>query len=157
MSNQGRNGRAIGIDYGKARIGMSMTDRSKIIASPLTTIKAEKKVEDTASKVAEEIKRLEESGHHIDEVVVGMPFKMNGSSSIMTEDTAQFAKLLGDLISCSLITWDERLTSAQADRSMRDAKLSRKKRAKSIDSIAAVLILQSYIDGKMNTLLPENY
>ncbi|MGK0182450.1 MAG: putative Holliday junction resolvase [Halioglobus sp.] len=155
MSNQGRKSRSIGIDYGRARIGMAMSDERKIIASPLTTIKAEKKIEDSVAKVATEIARLEESGKGIDEVVVGLPLKMNGSMSSMTDEAVQFSDLLREAITCPLVTWDERLTSMQADRSMRDAKLSRKKRAKAIDSIAAVLILQSYLDGKSNTLMPE--
>lgn len=155
MSNQGRKGRSIGIDYGRARIGMSMSDERKIIASPLTTIKAEKKVEETVAKVAAEIKLLEKSGKVIDEVVVGMPLKMNGSMSTMTDEAEKFSDLLREALTCPLITWDERLTSMQADRSMREAKLSRKKRAKAIDSIAAVLILQSYLDGQANTLMPE--
>lgn len=155
MSDQGRKGRAIGIDYGRARIGMSMSDERKIIASPLVTIKAEKKLEDSVAKVAAEITRLGENNYVIDEVVVGMPLKMNGGMSTMTDETVKFSELLRELLPCPLVTWDERLTSMQADRSMRDAKLSRKKRAKAIDSVAAVLILQSYIDGQMNSFMPK--
>lgn len=140
--------RSLAIDYGKARLGVAISDSMKIIASPLLDIQAKKEMEKTVENVLEEIKRLEEKSQLIDEVIVGMPLKMNGKASQMSLEVHAFVDLLRSKSSLTIKTWDERLTSAQADRSMREAKMNRKKRAQSVDGIAAVLILQSYLDSR---------
>lgn len=140
--------RIIGIDYGMARIGMAISDEAQIIARPLTTIVTEKNSKDTAIKVAQEIKQ-----HNPKEVVIGLPYHMNGRLGCQADEVNHFISLLTEELSIPIISWDERLTTVQAERSMREANMSRKKRAKVIDSISAVIILQNYLDSKGQSLL----
>jgi putative holliday junction resolvase len=143
--------RIISIDYGLARIGIAISDETKIIARSLNTIKAAKKSKETATKVATEIKQ-----HNVEEIVIGLPYHMNGKIGSQADEVKHFITLLQEeLPNIPIKTWDERLTSVQADRSMRQTKMSRKKRAQKIDAVAAVIILQSYLDSKGFSLLPD--
>ncbi len=72
---------------------------------------------------------------------------MDGTRGIQADDVAHFAELLKQYLSCEIVLWDERLTSVQAERSLREGNLTRKQRAKQVDKVAAVLILQSYLDS----------
>lgn len=87
-------------------------------------------------------------GYEIEEVVVGLPLLMSGKSGLMADEVRHFVSLLEQHIKAPIKTWDERLTSVQADRSLREGNLSRKRRAKVVDVVAAVIILQNYLDSK---------
>ncbi len=141
--------RVVAIDFGLVRIGLAISDERKIIAMPHPTIKAEKKLEDTAVKV---VKELEEAavkgGYDIQEIVVGLPLRMSGEVGLMADEVHLFADLLRSRINVPIVLWDERLTSVQADRSMREGNMRRKQRAKHVDQVAAVIILQTYLDSK---------
>ncbi len=126
-----------------ARIGMAVSDASKIIATPLKTQQASRKIEQSAKRIAEIL-----ADYDLDAVVVGLPLRLDGSNSQMTDEVQLFIQTLKEFVSCTVVPWDERLTSQQADRSLREAKLSRKKRAQNIDSVSALLILQSYLDSQ---------
>ena len=136
--------RAIGIDYGFSRIGLSISDCSKIIASPLITIHAVKSSDQTAKNIITEIQKHPD----VDEIIVGMPLHMNGKVGSKADEVNHFIKQLKKLISIPIIPWDERLTTVQAERSMQQGGLSRKKRKKVVDVIASVIILQSYLDSR---------
>ena len=146
--------RTLALDLGRARIGMAISDERKIIASPLETISAGKTCELSVQVIAKEIAKMEGQGYFIDEVVVGLPLKMSGDSGTMAEEAKKFAALLKLAVPCAVVVWDERLTTVQAERSMREGNMRRKKRAKSIDSVTAVIILQSYLDTKSNSFFP---
>jgi putative Holliday junction resolvase len=148
-------GRVISIDYGHARIGIAMSDEQQILANPQPTIKVEKKLEQTAQTVLKSLQALEAQGYKFVTVIVGLPIKMNGTLGSMGEEAKKFAALLEENLPVPVILWDERLTSVQAERSMREGNLTRKKRAKSVDSVAALLILQSYLDNQKNSFFPE--
>lgn len=154
MTSNLSKGRTLAIDYGKARLGLAISDEKKIIATPLPTIQAEKKIENTLTKILREIQALEDKGYVINEIIVGMPLKMNGNTSPMAGEVNEFVKLLASSFSFPVFTWDERLSSVEADRSMREGKLNRKKRSKSVDAVAAVIILQSYLNKQQNTFFP---
>jgi len=145
-------GRIIALDYGLARIGVALSDTSKIIASPYKTIKAEQNSSLTAQKLIDEINTLE-----IETIIIGLPYKLNGTVGTQGDEVRNFIKLLKKLTSIPIIEWDERLTSVQADRSMREGKMKRKKRDSKVDEIAALIILQSYLDTQGNTLLPNEF
>jgi putative holliday junction resolvase len=145
-------GKIIALDYGLARIGVAISDTSKIIASPYKTIKAEKNSSLTAQKLIDEINTLE-----IETIIIGLPYKLNGTVGTQGDEVRNFIKLLKKLTSIPIIEWDERLTSVQADRSMREGKMKRKKRDSKVDEIAALIILQSYLDTQGNTLLPNEF
>lgn len=139
--------RIASLDYGLARIGIAVSDETKTIAMPLETLKCEKKTDDTAKKL---VQRLEDHqklmNYKLSAIVVGLPLMMNGKMGFLADETKYFIELLKKLLSTPIISWDERLTSVQADRSLREGNLSRKKRAQSVDNVAAILILQNYLD-----------
>ena len=142
-------GRIIGIDYGLVRIGLAVSDEKKIIASSLKTFLADKKAEHTARKLMDELNsHAKDYQYEIEEIVIGMPLMMNGKKGMLADEVTHFVSLLKELIPAPIAIWDERLSSVQADRSLREGNFSRKKRSKMIDGVAAVIILQSYLDSK---------
>lgn len=139
--------RIAALDYGLARIGLAVSDETKIIAMPLVTLQCEKKTEDTAKKLLQVLEEHQKAqNYELIEIVVGLPLMMSGKAGFLADETQYFVELLKKFISIPIVTWDERLTSVQAERSMREGNLSRKKRAKSVDNVAAIIILQSYLD-----------
>jgi putative holliday junction resolvase len=152
MANSPPKSRIVAIDYGLARIGMAISDERKIFASSLETIRSEKKLDKTVLKVAQELKmHQEKNGYQIEEIVIGLPLQMNGKMGMLADEVKQFAALLGQQIPCPIITWDERMTTVMAERSLRESSMTRKNRAKVVDAVTAVIILQSYLDSKGNT------
>jgi len=139
----------LSIDYGMARVGMALSDTSHILASPLPHLMGSQKMEQTVRLVIDTIQALEKEREcTIVEVVVGLPLMMSGKQGLMADEVHAFVAALKEAGSCPVVTWDERLTSVQAERSMRDGGVNRKKRAKNVDSLSAVIILQSYMDHK---------
>lgn len=133
--------RIAGIDYGRKRIGVSLSDDTQTIALPLKTLLVQGKTKDAVELLA---KTLE--GFALEKVVIGNPLKMNGQTSLMADEVRHFADELEKIMSCPLVLWDERLSSLQAERSLREANLSRKQRTGIIDTAASVILLQSYLD-----------
>lgn len=141
--------RIVGIDFGLARIGVSISDETKLLASPYKTIKAEKKSEATVAKLLKELEtHQKEYGYTLESIVVGLPLMMNGSHGLMADEVKHFISLLKEAIPVPIITWDERLSSVQAERSLMEGNFSRKKRAQQVDSVAAIIILQNYLDAQ---------
>ncbi|NGX42449.1 MAG: putative pre-16S rRNA nuclease [Chlamydiae bacterium] len=139
----------LGIDYGMARIGLALSDERKIIASPLFTLTTESKLEQTVEKLLIEIeKHQQEHGYVIDTIVVGLPLLMSGKEGLIADEVNHFVGLLKKSLSIPIQTWDERLTSVLAERTLRESNLSRKKRTKFVDTVSAVIILQNYLDMK---------
>lgn len=149
--------RWIGVDFGMARIGLSYSDTSKIIASPMATIDAEKKTAATVRKIMKVLQdHQQELRYEIEKIIVGLPLMMSGKAGLMADEVRHFIELLQEALpDISIETWDERLSSVQADRSMKEANMSRKKRSKRMDSVSAVIILQSYLDREQ--LRRENF
>ncbi|HUD01659.1 MAG TPA: Holliday junction resolvase RuvX [Rhabdochlamydiaceae bacterium] len=133
-------GRLLGIDYGRVRIGVAVSDETRMIARPLCCLEYKK---DFIEKLQKELKPL----LPIDEVIIGLPLDMRGKDSAMTEEVRKFATYLEQALRIPIKLWDERLTSAQAERQLRDAGMKRKERAEFNDTLAAALILQSYLDS----------
>jgi putative holliday junction resolvase len=139
--------RIASIDYGLARIGLAISDETKTIAMPLKTLQCEKKTEDTAKKLVQALEdHQKEQNYSLQEIVIGLPLMMSGKMGFLADETQYFIELLKKMVQVPIVSWDERLTSVQADRSMREGNLNRKKRAKSVDNVAAIIILQSYLD-----------
>jgi len=133
-------GRVVCLDYGRAKIGLAITDPMKIIASPIGIIKAGKNVEESAKLTIERLKEWSD----IEKVVIGLPLHMSGKESQMSEEVRKFAKLLE--IEFPIALFDERLSSAGAERLMSDHGLNRKKRAQLSDTLAATQLLQSFLN-----------
>lgn len=144
-----KGGRIVGIDFGLARIGLSLSDETKLIANSLKTLLCEKKAEATAKKLIKEMQDHAALYHYnIEEIVIGMPLMMSGKKGMLADEVIHFVSLLKEMISVPITTWDERLSTVQADRSLREGNFSRKRRSKMVDSVAAIIILQSYLDHK---------
>jgi putative holliday junction resolvase len=133
--------RIAAIDYGKARIGLALSDERAIIAQPQPCLAAGISLEDTAQIIAHELGK-----HKLNKLVIGLPLHMSGKESPMSEEVRKLAILLETLCKIPVALWDERLTTAQVERSLKEAGLSRKKRTPLIDSLSATLILQNFLD-----------
>lgn len=140
-------GRIVGIDFGKKRIGIAVSDISNSIALPFTTLLGEKSTQLSAELVA---KTLQKESFSTDIIVIGLPLLLSGKESDMAHVVKEFGSHLHHVTSIEITYFDERLSSKAADSAMREHKVKRKKRAKSIDTIAATFILQAYLD------LPKN-
>lgn len=133
-------GRILALDVGEKRIGVAVSDALNTIAQGIETIKRI----DTKS-VVEKIKGLIKE-YGLSKIVVGIPLNMNGTKGTSARSVEGFIRLIQAEIDLSIETVDERLTTAQGERILLEADISRKKRKRSIDKIAAQLILQSYLD-----------
>ena len=134
--------RIMGLDFGTKRIGVAISDELLITAQGMESIMVAgglKDIEKIAGIAAE---------NNVEEIVVGLPLNMNGTESKKTLETIAFIEKLRQAVSIPVKTWDERLTSIQADRAMLEADLSRKRRRELSDRLAAQLILQGYLDSK---------
>jgi putative holliday junction resolvase len=142
--------RLAGIDFGKARIGVSLSDPLQLIASPLATLPHLKNLEETASSLLDFlVKHMP-----LEALILGLPLLLNGKDSEMTLSVREFSNHLKKIASFPIILWDERLTTQQTDRHFRDLGVNRKKRSQLLDSHSAALILQHYLDSqKVNSSL----
>ena len=132
----------LGIDFGRARIGLAISDELRLLAHPLETIPADKT---SAPRIAEIVR-----SRKIDKVVVGMPRKMSGEIGKAANEALDFANKLRAQISCPVETWDERLTTVAAERALRDAGKKTRHTRGLVDQVAAQMILQSYLDRERN-------
>ncbi len=139
----------MGVDFGMSRIGLALSDERQLIASPLQTLKAEKKGVDTAAKLAGLLSKVEQNlSCSIQTIVIGMPLMMNGKTGFLADEVKHFVELLSAATPTPIEIWDERLTTVQAERMLRSSEMSRKKRAQVVDVVSAAIILQSYLDCK---------
>ena len=134
--------RTLGIDYGTRRIGLAVSDGLGLTAQGLETLERTDPEEDIAA-LADLIR---ERG--VEEIVVGRPLNLDGSEGPAAVEAGEFADLLRERCGVPVLLWDERLSTAQAERMMLDADVSRRVRKKSRDRIAAQLILQSFLDAR---------
>ena len=132
----------MGLDFGTKRIGVAMSDELLLTAQGRNTIQRKELKGDLA--MIKEIVDLD----NVSEVIVGLPLNMNGTYSEKTKEAVLFAGELEKTISVPVKTWDERLTSMQADKAMLEGDMSRAKRRKLSDKLAAQLILQSYLNSR---------
>ena len=137
-------GKIIGIDYGRARIGLASADEGLMIASPSTTLKGAKTPLESAKIVADHLDLKNTT-----RFVIGLPLHMDGKESPMSEEVRLFAKSLEEITDKQIILWDERMSSMAATSLLKGASLSRKKRTGKVDPIAASIILQSYLESQL--------
>lgn len=134
-------GRIYAIDYGRARIGLAHSDKSQLIASPAATVRAGKTLEASITALLAEVK-LDEC----DCFVIGLPLHMSGEESEMSQEVRKFAALLEEKTEKKVHFIDERMSSLEVERTMREHSINRKNRAKVKDTLSATLLLQSYLD-----------
>ncbi len=131
----------IGLDVGKVRIGVAVCDELGLVASPHTVIRSK----GWGNDIARLVELVSEVG--AGEIVVGLPVNMNGTHGPAAARVEEFCHRLSESVSVPVVTWDERLSTAQASRVLIEADLSRKRRRDVIDKTAAAIILQAYLDN----------
>lgn len=142
MLNKAIKKRIAAIDFGQVRIGLALSDVGQFLATPLQTIQAKPNFKETAAAILHEF-----TPHQpIEKIILGLPLMMNGKESPLSLKMRELKEILEEISGIPVILWDERLTTAQVERTLKEANMNRKKRAKHIDAMAAGLILQSYLD-----------
>jgi len=138
----GTGDRLMGLDLGEVRIGVALTDELGTVAMPLLTIQRRNRKADL-----EMIRSLVEE-HRVAVVVVGVPYQLDGGESPQAEKALNFARRLGRrLDGVEVVTWDERLTTVEAERVLIEGNVSRQGRRKVVDQLAATLILNAYLEA----------
>jgi len=135
--------KVIGLDLGSRTCGVALSDILGMVASPVETIRFEEDDYETAcNKVVEIIKK-----NNVKKAVLGLPKHMNGDVGIRGEISIKFKEMLEEACGVEVILWDERLTTVSAQKSMIASNMNRQKRRKMVDTMAAVIILQGYLDS----------
>jgi putative Holliday junction resolvase len=133
--------KVLGLDIGEKRIGIAVSDALGCTAQGLTVLQRNGADDDIGA-----IQELIDTSQ-VSEVVVGLPKNMDGSLGEGAQKVMSFVSKLEESLSIPIVLWDERLTTAEATRVLLQADVSRKKRRTVVDKIAAVLILQGYLDS----------
>jgi len=128
----------LALDFGRARIGVAISDELQLLAHPLETVPAKKRPE---LRIAEIVREKQ-----VDRVVAGIPREMNGQIGSAATEVLEFVEKLRAILPCPVVTWDERLTSVAAQRALRDAGKKTRHTRGYVDQVAAQMILQSYLD-----------
>ena len=130
----------LALDFGRARIGVAISDELHLLAHPLETISANQQ---PAARVAEIVR-----ARNVDHVVAGIPKRMDGQIGPAATEVLKFVEKLRAILPCPVVTWDERLTTAAAHRALRDAGKKTRQTRSYVDQVAAQMILQSYLDRR---------
>lgn len=147
-------GRAMGIDFGEARIGVALSDPTRTLASPLTVVRDKDKgaqIRGVAALVRE---------HEVGLIVLGVPYRLDGGVGPMAELVERFAKRLEQEVAAQVVRWDERFSSLAAEEALREADAGRRRKRKKgkgadrghdkgrIDQAAAAILLQEWLDTR---------
>src|SRR5262249_47023306 len=122
----------LALDFGRARIGVAISDELQLLAHPLETIPANQQL---AARVAEIVRQRK-----VDRVVAGIPRQMNGQIGTAATEVLDFVEKLRTILPCPVVTWDERLTTAAANRALRDAGKKTRHTRGYVDQVAAQMI-----------------
>lgn len=136
--------RVMGLDYGSKTVGVAISDPLGITAQGIETIerKEENKLRKTLARIEELVKEYE-----VEKIVLGFPKNMNNTIGERAEKSLELKAMLERRIGIEVIMWDERLTTVEAERTLIESNVRRENRKKYVDKIAAVFILQGYLDS----------
>lgn len=139
--------RVMGLDYGSQTIGVAISDPLGLTAQGIEIIRREEE-----NKLRKSLRRIEEliKEYQVEEIVLGFPKNMNNTIGERAEKSLQLKETLERRCKLPVIMWDERLTTVEANRTLMESKVRRENRSKYVDMIAAVFILQGYLDSKAN-------
>ena len=139
--------RVMGLDYGSKTIGVAISDPLGLTAQGIEIIRREEE-----NKLRKSLRRIEEliKEYQVEEIVLGFPKNMNNTIGERAEKSLQLKETLERRCKLPVIMWDERLTTVEANRTLMESKVRRENRSKYVDMIAAVFILQGYLDSKVN-------
>ena len=136
--------RIMGLDYGSRTVGVAVSDPLKITAQAVETItrKDENKLRRTCARIEELIDE-----YQVEKIVLGLPKHINNDIGDRAEKSIEFGRMLERRTGLEVVMWDERLTTVEAERTLIENKVRRENRKKYVDQIAAVFILQGYLDS----------
>ena len=141
--------RVLGVDHGQARIGLAISDELGMLAHPLETVPANP-IDAAAKRIAQLAREKD-----VQAVVIGLPRHMSGESGTAAAEVNAFAAKLRPLLACSVVMWDERLTTTAAHRALRDAGKKTRATRGVVDQVAAQMILQGYLDSRQTAQPPD--
>lgn len=141
--------RILGLDIGSKRIGVAVSDELGLTAQPLETL-VSKGTEADLERIATLVDRFQ-----AEEIVIGIPLNMNGTEGPEAKKVRAIAERIAQKVQIPVREWDERLSTVAAERTLLEADVSRSKRRKVIDKLAAVIILQGYLDGRGRRMFSE--
>ena len=139
--------RIMGLDYGSKTIGVAISDTLGLTAQGIEIIRREEE-----NKLRKSLRRVEELAkeYEVSEIVLGFPKNMNNTIGERAEKSLQLKEALERRLGLPVVMWDERLTTVEANRTLMETGVRRENRGKYVDMIAAVFILQGYLDAKAN-------
>ena len=135
--------RVVGIDLGTRRVGVAVSDPGGVLASPYEVITRSGDLDRDRRRIAEVVAEVE-----AELVVVGLPLSMNGSVGRAAAAALAEAEALGEVVGVPVVTFDERLTTVSADRSMMERKMKADARRQVVDKVAAAVMLQAWLDSQ---------
>lgn len=137
--------RVMGLDYGSKTVGVAISDPLGITAQGIEIVRRE-----TENKLRRTLARLEElvEQYQVERIVLGYPKNMNNTIGSRAEKSIEFQEMLVRRTGLEVILWDERLTTVEADRTLKEGNVRRENRKDYIDKLAAVFILQGYLDNQ---------
>jgi len=134
--------RYIGLDLGTKTLGVAVSDKTETIASAITTLRFS---ENNPEEVLDDLTKIMDE-YEVGAIVIGLPKNMNNSLGFASERTKEFVKVLNNTYDIPVYEQDERLSSVTANNVLLQADISRKKRKSKVDTVAATVILQNYLD-----------
>lgn len=140
--------RVMGLDVGDRRIGVALSDETGVLASPLSTLERVGPRQDPTA-IAALVRE-----HEVDAIVVGLPRNMDGSLGPQAQKVQAFAASVGAAARVPVRFWDERLTTVEAEQILSERNVPWQRRKGLVDQVAAVLILQEYLDHQPRPALP---
>lgn len=134
--------RYLGVDWGKKRVGLAISDPGGMLATPLKVLQRQN-LEQIVAEIGELCR-----DERVEAVVVGLPLNMDGSRGATAQEADRFAAMIAEATGLPVELWDERLSSVSAERHLIDADMSRVKRKRTIDKVAAQIILQTFLNSR---------
>ena len=140
--------RILGLDFGSKTVGVAVSDELLITAQGVEIVRRK-----SPAKLRQTLARIEEliSQYNVERIVLGYPKNMNNTEGERCEKTKEFKEMLERRTGFEVVLWDERLTTVAADRSMMETGIRRENRKEFVDEIAAIFILQGYLDFLRNS------
>ena len=137
--------RIMGLDYGSKTVGVAISDALLLTAQGIETIcrKEENKLRQTLARIKELFEEYE-----VEEIVLGLPKNMNNTLGDRAEKSLEFAEMLKKRTGLPVVMWDGRLTTVESNRTLMESGVRRENRKEYVDKIAAVFILQGYLDSR---------
>lgn len=139
------------MDPGRKRVGLAWSDDAAgTVALPLGVFERTGNDEKTAADLAAHLERTLEEGHHVAEIVMGLPLRLDGRESTASKRVRRFGTALAAAVGVEVHYWDERMTTLAAEGALRSMGMSSRKQRHVVDATAATILLQSFLDARAN-------